>query len=231
MSVLRWGENPMDRVAGFRVLQLLPGIGPTGASRILDHLAGVGHVNDLSVIEPPKATADDWPSFAALFKTIRKPKQPWPEELHLTRAWYEPHLARLYDDAALRMADLAQLEEIAGTYKSREKFLTDLTLDPPDATSGRARAPILDDEYTILSTIHSAKGQEWKIVRVLNVVDGCIPSDIATGTPEEIEEERRLRQPPARVGGGQFGVSRIIVWLEVRVLPAPPRIPMQTEIS
>jgi DNA helicase-2/ATP-dependent DNA helicase PcrA len=192
VSVLRWGENAMDRVAGFRVLQLLPGIGPTGASRILDRLAGLAHVHDLSVIQPPKATADDWPSFAALFKSIRKPKQPWPEEMHLTRTWYEPHLARLYDDATSRMADLAQLEEIAGTYKSREKFLTDLTLDPPDATSGRAAAPILDEEYTILSTIHSAKGQEWKIVRVLNVVDGCIPSDMATGTPEEIEEERRL---------------------------------------
>ena len=188
--MLRWGENPMDRVAGFRVLQLLPGIGPTGTSRILDRLAGLAHVNDLSVIEPPKATADDWPGFAALFKTIRKPKQPWPEEMHLTRAWYEPHLARLYDDAALRMADLAQLEEIAGT-SVPGKVSDRSTLDPPDATSGRARAPILDDEYTILSTIHSAKGQVEN-VRVLNVIDGCIPSDMATGTPEEIEEERRL---------------------------------------
>ena len=77
--------------------------------------------------------------------------------MHLTRTWYERHLARLYDDGPLRMADLAQLELIAGTYKSREKFLTELTLDPPDATSGRAGAPNLDDEYTILSTIHSAK--------------------------------------------------------------------------
>ena len=90
------------------------------------------------------------------------------------------------------MADLAQLEQIAGTYKSREKFLTELTLDPPDATSRRAGDPTRDEEYTILSTIHSAKGQEWKAVRILNVVDGCIPSDMATGTPEEIDEERRL---------------------------------------
>ena len=49
-----------------------------------------------------------------------------------------------------------------------------------------------DDDYLILSTIHSAKGQEWKAVHVLNVVDGCIPSDMATGSSEEIEEERRL---------------------------------------
>jgi DNA helicase-2/ATP-dependent DNA helicase PcrA len=99
---------------------------------------------------------------------------------------------RRYDDPQNRAADLAQLEQIAGNYKSREKFLTDLTLDPPDATSGRGGTPNLDEGYTILSTIHSAKGQEWKIVRVLKVVDGCIPSDLATGSRQEIEEERRL---------------------------------------
>jgi DNA helicase-2/ATP-dependent DNA helicase PcrA len=80
---------------------------------------------------------------------------------------------------------------VAG-HETRERFLTDLTLDPPDATSGRAKANNLDEDYTILSTIHSAKGQEWRVVRILNAVDGCIPSDMATGTPEEIEEERRL---------------------------------------
>ena len=52
--------------------------------------------------------------------------------------------------------------------------------------------PLLDEDYLILSTIHSAKGQEWKSVFVMNVVDGCIPSDLGTGTTEEIEEERRL---------------------------------------
>ena len=71
-------------------------------------------------------------------------------------------------------------------------FLTELTLDPPDATSDQAGVPLLDEDYLILSTIHSAKGQEWKSVFVLNVVDGCIPSDLGTGTTAEIEEERRL---------------------------------------
>ncbi len=67
-----------------------------------------------------------------------------------------------------------------------------MTLDPPAATSDEASAPGLDDDYLILSTIHSAKGQEWRSVHVLNVVDGCIPSDMSTGSAEEIEEERRL---------------------------------------
>jgi DNA helicase-2/ATP-dependent DNA helicase PcrA len=92
----------------------------------------------------------------------------------------------------VRQADLLQLVQIAATYSNRERFLTELTLDPPDVTSDRAGEPLLDEDYLILSTIHSAKGQEWKSVFVLNAVDGCLPSDLATGTSAEIEEERRL---------------------------------------
>jgi DNA helicase-2/ATP-dependent DNA helicase PcrA len=106
--------------------------------------------------------------------------------------WYQPQLERIYDDAPLRAADLAQLRRIAATYASRERFLTELTLDPPAATANEAGAPLLDEDYLTLSTIHSAKGQEWKTVTILNCVDGCIPSDMATGRAESIEEERRL---------------------------------------
>ena len=74
----------------------------------------------------------------------------------------------------------------------RERFLTELSLDPPDASSDQAGPPLRDEDYLILSTIHSAKGQEWKSVFVLNVVDGCIPSDLGAGTTAELEEERRL---------------------------------------
>ena len=87
---------------------------------------------------------------------------------------------------------MIQLEQIASGYPSRERFLTELTLDPPDATSDQAGVPLLDEDYLILSTIHSAKGQEWKSVYLLNAVDGCMPSDLGVGTSAEIEEERRL---------------------------------------
>jgi DNA helicase-2/ATP-dependent DNA helicase PcrA len=143
-------------------------------------------------IKVPKAAAEDWPGFARLVQQMRQRKAPWPAEFELVQEWYDPHLERIYDDAPLRAADVAQLGQIAAGYGSRERFLTELTLDPPDATSGRAGADLKDEDYTILSTIHSAKGQEWRIVRILNVVDGCVPSDRATGTSEEIEEERRL---------------------------------------
>ncbi len=115
-----------------------------------------------------------------------------PAEFELLRTWYEPHLQRLYDDAETRAADIAQLQQIAAGYGSRERFLTELTLDPPEATSGDARASQLDEDYVTLATIHWAKGGEWKIVRVLNVVEGCIPSGKATRTSDEIEEELRV---------------------------------------
>ena len=92
----------------------------------------------------------------------------------------------------VRRADLIQLSQIATTFPSRERFLTELTLDPPDASSDSAGVPLRDEDYLVLSTIHSAKGQEWKSVFVLNAVDGCIPSDLGTGTTPELEEERRL---------------------------------------
>ena len=117
---------------------------------------------------------------------------PWPSELADAVAWLSPQIETRYDDAAARIGDLEALERIAGGFASRERFLSELTLDPPDATSDEAGPPLRDEDYLILSTIHSAKGQEWRSVFVLNCVDGCIPSDLATGSSEEIEEERRL---------------------------------------
>lgn len=193
LACLRWAENPRDRVAGFRVLLLLPGVGPKTAARALDAIAAAADpVDALAGLAPPAACAADWQSLVGLFRALRSRGCAWPADLALARRWYEPQMARIHDNAEVRVADLAALEAIAGTYPSRERFLTELTLDPPDATSDEAGAPLLDEDYLTLSTIHSAKGQEWGAVYVLNAVDGCIPSDMATGTPAEIEEERRL---------------------------------------
>ena len=193
LSFLRWAENPRDRVAGFRVVQLLPGAGPVAAAKVLER---VGELSDpvaaLSAFKPPAAAAEHWPAFIEAVRLVRGRAAGWPAELDLVRRWYEPHLERIHDDAMLRQPDLLQLVQIASTYPSREHFLTELTLDPPDATSDRAGDPMLDEDYLILSTIHSAKGQEWKSVFILNAVDGCLPSDLAAGTSAEIEEERRL---------------------------------------
>ena len=193
LCVLRWAENPRSRMAGFRVARLLPGIGPATATRLLDAMDQAP--DPLRVVQAfavPAPAAADWDAFVGVFRALREARAGWPAEMDLVTRWYEPHLDRIYDDGPVRQRDLAQLRQIAGTYASRERFLTEVTLDPPAATSDEAGSPELDDDYLILSTIHSAKGQEWKTVHILNVVDGCIPSDMSTGSRDEIEEERRL---------------------------------------
>ncbi len=192
LALLRFAENPRDRVAGFRVLQILPGVGPTTAAHALDAASTAPEATRaIAAFTPPARALADWPAFASVYAGLRE-ETTWPGDLERARLWYEPHLDRRHDDAFVRRNDLLQLEQIAAGYASREKFLTELTLDPPDATSDEAGVPLLDEDYLILSTIHSAKGQEWKSVFVLNCIDGCIPSDLGTGTSEEIEEERRL---------------------------------------
>ena len=191
LALLRFVENPRDRVAGFRLLHLLPGIGSATAQRVLDRMAeATDPIATLASIPTPPRAGDAWRGFVETIGNLRYSE--WPVDLERARLWYEPHLERIHEDAETRRADLIQLEQIASVYPSRERFLTELTLDPPDATSDQAGVPLLDEDYLILSTIHSAKGQEWKSVYVLNVVDGCMPSDLGIGTSAEIEEERRL---------------------------------------
>lgn len=192
LSVLRWAENPRNRLAGHRVALLVEGIGPASARRLMDAMETAPDPRQalIDFVPPPRAR-EAWAALTSLLEALRV-AQEWPGELANVRAWYLPQLERIYDDARVRQADLGQLSQIAGGYASRERFLTELALDPPQSTSDEAGAPNLDEDYLILSTIHSAKGQEWQVVCVLNVVDGCIPGDMATGSAEQIEEERRL---------------------------------------
>jgi DNA helicase-2/ATP-dependent DNA helicase PcrA len=192
LAFLRLLENPRDRAAGFRLLQLLPGVGPKTAARVLDAMALADPCEAIASITPPHAGADEWAAFAESFRLLRSKSPGWPAELEHVCGWYEPHLERRHENADVRRADLRQLEAIAAGYPSRERFLTELTLDPPGATSDESGASLKDEDYLILSTIHSAKGQEWRAVTLLNAVDGCIPSDLSTGTTAELEEERRL---------------------------------------
>jgi DNA helicase II / ATP-dependent DNA helicase PcrA len=192
LAFLRLAENPRDRMAGFRVLQLLPGIGPGTARRALALLeAGDFDLAALGGLRPPLASAELWPALIELMRSLAG-RLMWAGQLERVRAFYDPLLEELYDHARARRADLDELVRIAASYPSRERFLSELTLDPPAAAGEEAGVPLRDEDYLILSTIHSAKGREWKAVFVLNVVDGCIPSDMATGTPTEIEEERRV---------------------------------------
>jgi DNA helicase II / ATP-dependent DNA helicase PcrA len=167
LSVLRWIENPRDAIAAFCVLQLLPGVGPATARDALAHLSGTGwNFALLNAFAAPPAAAPHWPGLCGLLSPLRNEATPWVGQIALVRQWYLPHLERLHDNAGARAADLDQLEQIAGGYQTRSSFLTELTLDPPQGTSAEAGSPHLDDDYLVLSTFHSAKGQEWDVVFV-----------------------------------------------------------------
>lgn len=193
LAVVRWAQNLKDRVSGFRAIQLLAGIGPKTAGRVLENVATANPGCVLLMEQPvPDGVRTAWVEFAAVIEVIGQASSPWAAVIEQACRWYQAQMERLYEDALIRQADIEQLARIAVTYPSRERFLTELTLDPPDATSGEAGVPLLDEDYLILSTIHSAKGQEWTAVTLLNSVDGCMPSDMATGSSAEIDEERRL---------------------------------------
>jgi DNA helicase-2/ATP-dependent DNA helicase PcrA len=193
LSVLRWADNPRNTVAAFRVLQLLPGMGPANARHALDHFEAADcKFGSLPEFTPPQPAAGGWRKLCDLLALLGSPERAWPGQVRLVRDWYQPHLERLYEHVHTRIGDLDQLEALSGQYPTRERFLTELSLDPPNATSDLAGQPLLDEDYLILSTIHSAKGMEWDTVYLLNVVDGSFPSEFATGKTELIEEERRL---------------------------------------
>jgi DNA helicase-2/ATP-dependent DNA helicase PcrA len=193
LSILRWVENPKNSVAGFRVLKLVPGFGPAHAKKALEHFEAQGFaVKSLAAFDAPQLNKMDWKRFCTLLEKLADPATPWPGQVGLVREWYKPQLERIYDAAFSRTGDLEQLEHMSTQYPNRERFLTELTLDPPAVTSDQSGAASKDEDYVVLSTIHSAKGQEWDFVYVLNVADGNFPSEFATAKPDMIEEERRL---------------------------------------
>ena len=193
LAVLRWADNPRNSLAAFRVLQLLPGMGPANARKCIDVLEAQGGVfAALEQFTPPAGSGPDYQRLHQLMVTLADPRRQWAGQVRLVRDWYLPHLERLYEHSHTRVGDIDQLDQLATQFPSRERFITELTLDPPQASGDLAGTPHRDEDYLVLSTVHSAKGMEWDTVFVLNLVDGSFPSEFSTGRQELIDEERRL---------------------------------------
>ncbi|QOV88192.1 ATP-dependent helicase [Humisphaera borealis] len=193
LAILRLAENPKDAISAQRVLQLIDGIGPAVAKKAVQHLSS-RHF-DLKAWESfscPSAAWEQWPPFVAMMISLRNDKLPLPDQVAKVREFYAPVLEKRYDNPTVRKRDLEQMEQISAGFTSRSQMLAELTLDPPNSTQDLAGPPLREEDYLILSTIHSAKGCEWDCVYVIHAADGNIPSDMATGTAEDIEEERRL---------------------------------------
>lgn len=194
VALLRIAENPLDEVAWFRCLKLLPGVGPATAARAIKHMkAEAAGPESLRSFTAPPSSKESMLEMVDLLHDLRsRPELPVGTQVERVRKFYEPLLQELYDNAPIRARDLESLESISSTYPTRGRFLTELQLDPPASTSDLSGPPSLDEDWLVLSTIHSSKGCEWDVVYLIHASDGCLPSDMSTGSEEEIEEERRL---------------------------------------
>jgi len=200
-SMLRIASNPEDELAWNRVLQLIPGIGPATAQRLQQRAVAKAKLDGSAVIEAfcelgIPVPAEARPALSELQGALRdvtaEPEMPPAAQIDRLSAFCEAVFDRRYEDAAVRLGDIAQLGRMASPHRNRATFLADMALDPPNSTSDLAGPPHLDDDYLILSTIHSAKGGEWSAVFVIHASDGNIPSDMALGEPGGLDEERRL---------------------------------------
>ncbi|MCR9202425.1 MAG: ATP-dependent helicase [Planctomycetaceae bacterium] len=203
LAFLKLAENPFDAISGFRVLQLLPGVGQVKANVLLSQLSEAGGRFDVwQQFQPPAATKDYWKDFVSLMLRLAEPPQETVEdtgasprtgaELHQIIGFYQPLLEIAHDSVRNRLEDLQQLELMAGRYGNRQEFLSEMTLDPPSSSQDTRLSASTDDDCLTLSTIHSAKGLEWDSVFVIHATEGNIPAEQSTNSPEDIEEERRL---------------------------------------
>jgi DNA helicase-2/ATP-dependent DNA helicase PcrA len=193
ISFLRVTENPSDEIAWFRILQMIEGIGPATAAKIITHVTKSHDPRALKTFAPPAAAKANWTELGQLMDDLVTAGEGNPAaQVQRIRSFYDDIMAQRYENAQARRRDLEHIEQVASGYKSRRQLLTDLTLDPPNSTSDIAANPLKDEDWLVLSTIHSAKGCEWDVVYVIHASDGCLPSDMATDNDKQIEEELRL---------------------------------------
>jgi DNA helicase-2/ATP-dependent DNA helicase PcrA len=200
ICALRITENAADQLAWFRVLRLLPGVGPVTARRALDALDPT-RLDDTSELRArwqanvePLLKAPTRRSCTPLIEAIAQERnEPSVGTLvDRIRSAVRPLIQSHYADGLARLPDLDVLTEAASEASTLASFLADLALDPPASTADYAKNPHLDDDYLTLSTVHSAKGLEWDAVHIISASDGNFPSDMALTSPGELEEERRL---------------------------------------
>ncbi|MDH3294815.1 MAG: ATP-dependent helicase, partial [Acidimicrobiia bacterium] len=198
LALLRLLENPDDQLAWRRVLLTLDGVGPVAVRRLVDDLrvlkpgsnAVLRFIDGLGRV--PVSAADQAAELReALGDCLGDDHEP-AEQIERLKQFCSLVFPSKYENSAARLADIDQLAATARGYGSRSRFLTELTLDPPERTGDLAGPPHLDDDWLTLSTIHSAKGCEWHSVYLLHAADGNIPSEMALGDEQGLAEELRL---------------------------------------
>ncbi len=217
LALLRWAFNPRDQLAAFRALQLVSGMGPVLARACLERLQKVGAGEAAAAQGAPQAStqaptqaaprqifatlaatvprgvcAQDWAGFCALLDILANDTLSLEARLGELARWLALVIADRYDDPQPRVADLDMLGALGARFRQLADLISALALDPPNATGGWGDDALRDEDYLILSTVHSAKGQEWQSVYLINVADGNFPNEFATDKPAALAEERRL---------------------------------------
>jgi len=203
LAMLRILDNPFDELAWFRVLCLLDGVGTVHADKTMRQLgvrprsssdeSPVARFVDGAGLLPSRIdSGEEATGLRLALAACTTDGMSMGTQMEQLRSALEPILRRRHDNAEVRLRDIDQLQHLGADYRSRSQLVAELTLDPPTSTGDFAGPPMLDDDYVVLSTVHSAKGCEWRAVHVIHAADGMFPSDMATGDAESIDEERRL---------------------------------------
>lgn len=199
LALLRWAFNPRDGLAGFRCLQLVRGMGPTLARASVDRLAAARNkaggprvFESLGEQVPRGVQASDWAALCELLALLSNPANRLTLQINALAQWLAGVIEERYDNAGARLADLQMLESISAQFRQLPDLISALALDPPNASGAWGDDAHHDEDYLILSTVHSAKGQEWQSVYLLNVADGNFPNEFSTNSTKALAEERRL---------------------------------------
>ena len=193
LALYRLADNPRDETAWFRLLQLLDGVGPATARRVVDAL-DLDRDDPLARWDPdvvPDSAVGPATELVAALRAAA-PGRPAAERAEVLRAALVPLVRARYADAGARLADLERLAEAAAGHGDLRTFVVELALDPPRSTGADSVPPAVDEDWLVLSTVHSAKGLEWDVVHLLHVTEGSFPSDLGVSTVEGLDEERRL---------------------------------------
>ncbi|MGB3412977.1 MAG: ATP-dependent helicase [Microthrixaceae bacterium] len=198
VCLFRLADNPRDELSWFRLLQLIEGVGPVRARRAIVAL-GVGETGTpaevllrwpLAQQELPASARESASSLIQALAPIDQ--EPIPARAERLRDSLVPLIEAAYENAEARIADLDALVAASADVAQISDVAAELLLEPPNPTGDLAGEPLIDEDWLVISTVHSAKGLEWDVVHILNAADGNFPSDMALSTKEGLEEERRL---------------------------------------
>jgi DNA helicase-2/ATP-dependent DNA helicase PcrA len=198
LALLRVLDNPADQLAWHRVLATMDGVGPATIRRLFNEIGLEDDSNDAlarfidGAGSLPGAAATQAAELRSALAYCTDSDPPPSQQIDRLTGFCSAVFPNRYDNGDARLADVQQLATTASEYRSRSRFLTELTLDPASKTSDQAGAPHLDDDWLTLSTIHSAKGLEWRSVHLLHAADGNMPSDMALSDDAGLAEELRL---------------------------------------